>query len=145
MNRRKVKLVLGVVNEGYSGAGMPFVSLWTNYLALKAELRLNHEFSEIKIRVISKEKESEFCHFAKSVCPLTEIVEPLDWEATNFPPMSNGSFATYWKFDLLNSNQNDELLVYLDADAFVVRDFNLKSIYARAMDLGKTGAGGGLY
>lgn len=43
-------------------------------------------------------------------------------EYERFAPPLKGSFATYWKFDLLNAIKEKEILLYLDTDTLVVSD-----------------------
>lgn len=44
-----------------------------------------------------------------------------------FPKMK-GNYATYWKFDLFNSLKDNELLLYVDVDAFAVDDLKVKNV-----------------
>lgn len=131
----EVKIVLGVVNEGHRIAGMSILSLWTNFHSLKNEVAQDLPLYELNLRIVSKNSNSDFSSFAKRMDPDLQIIEPTDWETTKFPPMSNGSYATYWKIDLINATQEDELLIYIDADAFIISKFHLKSLLSRINEL----------
>jgi len=72
-----------------------------------------------------------FCEFAKLVSPVHRILSPSEWEVLDYPPMLNGSYATYWKFDLINAVEIDEILVYLDADAFILGKFEIEVLLKR--------------
>jgi lipopolysaccharide biosynthesis glycosyltransferase len=131
------RIILGVVNEGEDLSGMSILSLWVNLQSLNAELQTLEEPHEIAIYVVSKDKNSLFCQFALELSKDTKIITPSSWESYSFPSMSNGSHATYWKFDLINSVGKDEILIYLDADAFIVGKFELKTILSRVQEVGK--------
>jgi lipopolysaccharide biosynthesis glycosyltransferase len=125
------RIILGVVNEGEQFSGMSILSLWVNLQSLTAELQTLEEPHQIAIYVVSKDKNSLFCQFALELSKDTKIIAPSPWESYSFPPMMNGSHATYWKFDLINSVGKDEILIYLDADAFIVGKFELRTILSR--------------
>lgn len=56
-----------------------------------------------------------------------ERVVPRDFYAELVPKMK-GNYATYWKFDLFNSLAENEILMYVDVDAFAVRKLNVRSV-----------------
>ena len=130
------RIILGVVNDGKELSGMSILSLWVNLQSLKKEIETSSSPHEIAIYVVSKEKNSTFCQFAVELSENTRIIAPSDWEVYGFPPMSNGSYATYWKFDLFNNVEKGDILIYLDADAFIVGKFQLNTILNRLRDAG---------
>jgi hypothetical protein len=126
-----IKVTLGAVNEGEKISAMAMVSLWTNYNALQKELELMEEPFELSLTIISKDQNSMFCEFAKQISKVHRILSPSLWETLDYPPMLNGSYATYWKFDLINAVEIDEILVYLDADAFILGKFDIEVLLNR--------------
>jgi hypothetical protein len=126
-----LKITLGVVNEGESISAMSVVSLWTNYTALKEQLSKTYAEFELGLCIVSNDPNSVFCEFAKFISPFTNIVSPSPWNSLGFPPMSNGSHATYWKFDLIDTIQDDEILVYVDADAFILGNLDIQVLVKR--------------
>lgn len=136
-----IRLTLGLVNEGESISAMSILSLWTNYTALQEQVtRIDQEF-ELDLCIISNDQNSDFCKYAKLICPEARIFTPSDWNSFGFPPMSNGSYATYWKFDLIDVIQTDEILIYLDADAFILGDLNIKVLIQRLHNYGSQNGG----
>jgi lipopolysaccharide biosynthesis glycosyltransferase len=43
-------------------------------------------------------------------------------------PSLKGNHSTYWKFDLFNSLEQDEILMYLDVDILVIRSLRISSV-----------------
>lgn len=126
-----IKVTLGAVNEGERFSAMAMVSLWTNYNALQKELESMDKPFELSLTIISKDQNSMFCDFAKQISSVHRILSPSLWEDLDYPPMLNGSYATYWKFDLINAVETDEVLVYLDADAFILGKFEIEVLFKR--------------
>ena len=123
-----MKIVLGMVNEGDAISGLSMVTLFNNFHRLKKEIAQDSISLNLILRVVSLNPQSSFCRFAQLMFEDVEILSPSDWSLLKFPPQKNGSFATYWKFDLISSMKEDEFLLYIDADAIILRRFNIGSM-----------------
>lgn len=125
------KLVLGFVNQSDAISGMAMVTFFNNFNSLRREILDDSLRLDLLVRVVSDNPHSTFCRFVTLISKNVEILKPSDWSTLNFPPQSNGSFATYWKFDLINCMDPDEILLYLDADALILRKFNINALIDR--------------
>ena len=123
--------VIGVVNQGSHISGMSIVSLKLTVDQVQAEIRSSDANHTLRIQIITDDAESIFCNFAKSLNIPVRIKNPSEWPIREFPSMSNGSYATYWKFDLINACELYEILIYVDADAFVLRNIKIDALLDR--------------
>ena len=130
-----MKIVLGVVNEGDDISGLSMVTLFNNLTSLKKEMAEESISLHLTLRIVSSNPQSLFCRFAHLIFNDVEILSPRDWSLLKFPPQKNGSFSTYWKFDLVQSLKEDECLIYIDADAIILRRFHIGSIINQIMKL----------
>lgn len=124
-----LKVVFGVVNEGDSIAGISMVSFYTNYSRLCTEV--NQLGGILHVVIATNNPESLFVQFVQLNFDNVTLIEPSNWESTGLPPMRNGSFATYFKFDLMNYVDPEDFFVYIDSDAFIVDSLQLQILVAR--------------
>lgn len=123
--------MLGVVNQGEEFAGLAMTSLFNNLCQVREEIEREDIEIELVTRVVTQDSNSTFCDFARIQTNRLEVITPRDWGSLGLPPQANGSFATYWKFDLFNTLTDDEILFYIDADAIIRKKINLESLINR--------------
>lgn len=122
-----MKLVLGFVNDSKDCLGVGMLSA---HLAIK-HIRASLGHDSFEVRIIGSNPLEEFPVFVSSIHPRVTCLAPSDWELLGLPSMGNGNFATYWKFDLINSLSSDEFLLYIDSDAFMVSNPNIDALCNR--------------
>ena len=135
------RIVIGFVNQGNEISGMSMVSFKTNFERIFKELDSN--LNSIRVLIISDLIDSNFCLFVKKFPVEVSIFGPRDWEALALPPMKNGSFATYWKFDLFSHLNSQEILIYFDSDTFVLNNLNIPKLLERIQLESRPSIGGG--
>lgn len=115
------RVVLGLCVEGED-------DIWASALItiLSAIKHSNEHISEIKISSNQKQRTAELQSVLSNTTnvPLV-LVEPRRFYEEIAPPL-RGSYATYWKFDLFNSLKENEILFYIDCDAFLINSLNSK-------------------
>lgn len=84
-----------------------------------------------KLYIISTEKNLICKRVAEELGIQVEIFPPIEWAEKKVPPMRNGTFTTYYKFDLMQKIPLGCTLIYLDTDTFFVSDAKLDFIEKR--------------
>ena len=59
-------------------------------------------------------------------CELLQIAPRTFYK--DLVPKMKGNYATYWKFDLFHALSDDEVLMYVDVDAFLIRPLGVTNI-----------------
>jgi hypothetical protein len=59
-------------------------------------------------------------------CEIVKIVPRAFYQ--DLVPKMKGNYATYWKFDLFHALDEDDVLMYIDVDAFVIDKLNVTNI-----------------
>jgi lipopolysaccharide biosynthesis glycosyltransferase len=124
------KYILGIVVDG---SQYQYLSLGSIFSALKATGHFQNRPSFHEIRIVCDDKvHSDWKNFVQFIFPKTTFLSPSKfWENEIFPSMRSGSKATYWKFQLIESLQEEEILIYLDSDAFFLKECNLEDLSYR--------------
>ena len=124
------KYILGGVVDGTLYQYLALVSIFS---ALKATGQFQNKPALHEIRIVCDDKiHKDWKSFVQLLFPKTTFFSPSKfWENETFPPMGVDSKATYWKFQLIESLQEDEILIYLDSDAFFLKECNLKDLSYR--------------
>jgi lipopolysaccharide biosynthesis glycosyltransferase len=120
--RGEYKVVLGVCVSGPP-------KYWALALVTLISLKKHLNISPFRILIATDQKD-EFACFQKFEnnfeCKFERVV-PRSFYKKIFPKMK-GNFAAYWKFDLFQSLSDDEILIYLDVDAFAISNINVANI-----------------
>jgi lipopolysaccharide biosynthesis glycosyltransferase len=105
---------------------MKYVSVQFALNAIRSEI----EDKNLKIKLV-RQTASPVERIFKAEGLKYECIVPGDYQNLGLKPMNKESFATYWKFDFLNSLQESEIFIYIDLDAFIVRPLNLDFLFER--------------
>jgi lipopolysaccharide biosynthesis glycosyltransferase len=90
-----------------------------------------------KIYVVSDSNLSFLTTLAKSNTIQIEKIKPSTWTDFSVPPMSNGTFTTYFKFDLFAHIPLNDDVMYLDTDTLIVNPIDIDFITNRITQLGE--------
>ena len=116
------KVVLGVC---VSGPPKYWVLALVTLISLKKYLNISP--FRILIATDQKDQFTSFKKFQNNFEGKFERVVPRSFYNKIVPKMK-GNYAAYWKFDLFHALSEDEILIYLDVDAFAVNSINVSSI-----------------
>jgi len=122
------KFTLGFVCSGQKFTEMSMVSLYSVY----SNIKKSYAFEKIveEIMLVTDEPSNILISFAKSLHKNVRVISPSDWTNKGFPSYT-GNYATYFKFDLLFNLAANKTLIYIDADAFVIKNLDLNFIVNR--------------
>lgn len=84
------------------------------------------KFNVKRVLIIDQSKDKSLLRIATRLFGTSKVFEvtPSAWDVFKLPPMSNGSYATYFKFDIFKCAKENEIILYLDADTIINRQFN---------------------
>jgi len=122
------KFTLGLVCSGEDYVIMSVVSLYSVYQSISKSYPFEKVIEEII--VVTDEPNNALISFANSLHRHVRVISPSSWHKTRFPPYK-GSFATYFKFDLLFNLPTNKSMIYIDSDAFIVKNLDLNFIVNR--------------
>ena len=128
------KITLGFVVSGEQYSEMSILSFYSLLKSLHCVAPKNHSLNKFisQILIVTDDTNLSFVSFVRLWHSNVTVIKPSQWEKLLVPPMVNGSFATYYKFDLMEAcSQDDSILFYLDTDAFVVGDINIQFLLDR--------------
>lgn len=115
----KLKYVLGGIVDTGNYEAMSLVSLYSSLLN-------NADFDEVRL-VISPNTDPSWKELVCKLHRNVTLIERSDfWEQECFQ-FFKGSKATYWKFQLIDSLKSDEMLIFIDTDAFCFQKLPLKT------------------
>lgn len=96
------------------------------------ESALRNNFKPSRVYVVTNSK----LEFLKKLINENEIklqvIKPSPWNEYEVPSMSNGTFTTYFKFDLFENVPTNSNLIYLDTDTLVIETINFDFIQSRS-------------
>jgi len=98
-------------------------------------LYLNLTNYEIKTFLICTDTLELFDNISLAINALTGIIckrvipDSFFHNESCFRPFSNGSYATYWKFHLIDAVPSNECLLYIDVDAIAIAKFDLNNYF----------------
>jgi len=87
--------------------------------------------SKVSKVLIATDQPRSFERYSKLIedlCSIKPIIITPSKQYATIAPIMKGCYATYWKFDLINSIEDDELLLYVDADSFCLRNYSPSAI-----------------
>jgi lipopolysaccharide biosynthesis glycosyltransferase len=115
-------LIIGMVVEGETYDLMACINLMSI---------IKHCGNISSLYIITSEKNLICQRIAERNGIKVKTFEPRDWHKYKVPPMNNGSFTTYYKFDLIEKIPIGSTMLYLDTDTFLISDLQLEFIAKR--------------
>lgn len=115
-----------ICGESGTAETLSRLSLYSAFLKIEKERKVKNNFKVIRVLVVDESNEQSVIKTAIKLFGKRRVtkIKPNPWENFGVPPMSNGSFATYYKFDIFKSAMPNELVLYLDSDTLVNRNIN---------------------
>ena len=98
---------------------------------------INNNPNITKIFVVTSSKINYLEKIAKKHNLFLQIIEPSPWATYGVPPMNNGTFTTYFKFDLFAYIPINSNILYLDADTLILNPIDFTFIQNRIEEIGR--------
>ena len=102
---------------------------WALALITILSLKEQIDVTPTKVLIVTDQRE-KFHHFEKLRetlgCDLVRVAPRGFYQ--DLVPKMKGNYSTYWKFDLFNALNDNEVLMYIDVDAFAIGKLKVNAI-----------------
>lgn len=115
-------LIIGMVVEGKEYDLMACINLMSI---------IKHCRNISGLYIITSEKDLACQRIAERNGIEVKTFEPINWQIQEVPSMNNGSYTTYYKFDLIEKMPIGSIMLYLDTDTFLISSLQLDFIAKR--------------
>lgn len=118
-----MNITLGFIcGESGSVEMLTKISLYSVFMKIDKDLN----FKVTRVLIIDQSDNQSVIRTAISLFGKKRVtkVNPSPWQDLGLPPMANGSFATYYKFDIFKASKPEELVLYLDSDTVINKVIN---------------------